>query len=273
MKPIKGWSEFWGSPMVFMIKSPHEVHQWHRTDKYPDRCACGVDPSASNTSVVKRYVEPSDAWKFDDPDRIGECIEPKDTTKPSEFAIGQRVSLTVAAGNLYEQTTKDDDWFIEEFGVKAAANRGHADAPIAKIMNRRNGFYTWAPLSWLRAHEEPAPDRTLIDLLAIKDAAGLAISVVATSDLIARAPAKDLADALVRLSTWATDRIVGDWTERDGAKNKSFAFSEIRTAIAEVLRSSAHTIASEGLNGCADDVAHHVLTKLVHDFHMRPVKP
>lgn len=126
---------------------------WHRTEHYPSKCTCDVDPLQS--VVVKPSVD--DSWRYAPDDTWAPCISRLMRDHYSEvthdgprFTVGMRVSFTddrVAA--LYEQG-KSGEWFIEGFGRDLDGNQ----IPTVRIRDVVTQVWAWAPTHFIKPFDE-----------------------------------------------------------------------------------------------------------------------
>lgn len=119
---------------------------WHRTEQYPSRCTCGIDPLTAD--AIKPSLD--DTWRYTTEDHQAACItkllrielDPAPGTRGG-LEIGMRVAIDEDAAHLYEPGG-GGEWYLEAFG-----KRDDDGAPIARLRDKITEVYVWAPLHWI----------------------------------------------------------------------------------------------------------------------------
>jgi len=118
---------------------------WHRTEIYPSRCICRIDPLTAD------YVRPSidDSWRLCPEDQWAPCLSKLVRFEESRdgghrLEVGMRVELDEDAAHLYEEG-KPGEWYVEMFG-----KRDGDPTPIVRLRDKVTEVYVWAPLHWVR---------------------------------------------------------------------------------------------------------------------------
>lgn len=160
--------------------------QWHRTEHYPAKCTCEIDPMQSVS--VKPSIDHE--WKYAPDTTWGACIS-RQVKDEGEFfaltdfgvariAIGMRIQFDAKAQELYEQG-KSGEWYVEAIGRDID---GQPQA-IAKIREKQTNVYTWAPFAWISEWTEVSAQKEtepMVDMTTKADPIKALIPLKPTDD-------------------------------------------------------------------------------------------
>lgn len=160
---------------------------WHRTETYPGKCTCGLDP------MISTLVKPSldDSWRYAPDTAWGPCISKlvkheeaqgsgsilmlKDHTP---LALGLRVAIDPDAAALYEEG-QSGEWYVESIGREIDGEPSYA---IVRLRELKTQVFYLAPSHWLTAWKPATKENTMVSFENESQRLVAAIVVTPTDD-------------------------------------------------------------------------------------------
>ncbi len=156
-------------PMVRVGTAAHFKlynNAWHRTEKYPGKCSCGIDPI--HATVVRPSID--DSWRYVPDTSWGSCLSKLAKHDEANYTsidrvhvaslkdgamlvIGMRVQFDDDVAHNYEQG-KSGEWYLET----VARDQNGDGVPVARLREKVTGVFVHAPLHWLTEWKEPEPE-------------------------------------------------------------------------------------------------------------------